>query len=480
LSEGDDDQGMTRSGSTRRAILVGLTGGVAGCARSGRETARETAPQGRDPDRAATSPSAESVVDRFTARPTERAESVQVELAVSSDTELAAVTLESPRDSIEKRLAGTNDTVSATLDAPPMATSAITATIETADGATVEATRETYAREFDVLSPTRLTVGAAYQPYMGSLLRQDCMDDSQFDPIFDWQMTDPITVNGQIDYMQGHGLTSVMVLWNGSSETKPDIEHWLEHQLTHDVPLEGNVGAPKFWKWRGDDESFREKLEADLSWYADAYLSRGNLETTPDGRHLVTFWNGVFYAWNEESRATIMDEWGGYGAFVDFLRDVLTVEGREPYLISQAMRSVGVGDDEAKAYLEHFDAVTSWTQKGHEIGEWDSVLERTQRDFEQTRTWVDERDMGFVPTAFPGFDADHNDCWGGKRRLERSPERFAQVLDLALQYRTETPNKITAATWSAWAEGTQIEPGSFRGEDYGTTYLEPIEAIQRE
>jgi hypothetical protein len=35
-------------------------------------------------------------------------------------------------------------------------------------------------------------------------------------------------------------------------------------------------------------------------------------------------------------------------------------------------------------------------------------------------------------------------------------------------------------TWCDWAEGTQVEPGTFRGEDYGTDYVEQIAEAQRQ
>jgi hypothetical protein len=358
-----------------------------------------------------------------------------------------------------------------------MQMSPVTATIQTASGESI-AQRETYARKYDVLENTTLHVGGLYQPYMGNLIRQDCMDDSLFQPEFDWEMTDPLTVNGQIDYMQGFGVTQIQHVYNGGQENETLIEQWMDHQLSDQMPLEGNLDTPKFWKWKGD-RSFREKLKQSLEWYAGNYLSQPNARTTADGRPLVRLYGAGFLAWNEESRDHIMSEWGNYEAFVDHLRDLLTVDGTEPYLIGQTPKGVGVGDDNFEEFFQHFEGVTTWTQDAQNVdGGWNALLERTAEDFELTREYADQHDQSFVPVVFPGFDDRHNDCWGSDRHFERGLDRFGSFLDLALEFATEDLNEIHVCTWSAWAEGTQIEPGSFRGEDYGTGYVEAIKERQ--
>jgi len=79
--------------------------------------------------------------------------------------------------------------------------------------------------------------------------------------------------------------------------------------------------------------------------------------------------------------------------------------------------------------------------------------------------------------VFLGFDDRGNQCWGGDRYIHRNVDRFGEMLTLADEYRTT--NRIDIATWNDWAEGTHIEPGSFRGKDYETDYLEEIQAFQQ-
>ena len=79
----------------------------------------------------------------------------------------------------------------------------------------------------------------------------------------------------------------------------------------------------------------------------------------------------------------------------------------------------------------------------------------------------------FVPLVSPGFDDRWNDCgWGENRYAPRSTEHFRNLLDLAEEYKTI--DRINVGTWNGWPEGHMIEPGVFRGEDYGKDYLEVL------
>jgi hypothetical protein len=81
----------------------------------------------------------------------------------------------------------------------------------------------------------------------------------------------------------------------------------------------------------------------------------------------------------------------------------------------------------------------------------------------------------FWPMVFPGFDDRHNEQWGQDRRIPRSTQYFRDLLQLAETY---GDGRINIYSFNEWTEGTQIEPGAFRGNDYGTDYLEIIEEFQ--
>lgn len=78
--------------------------------------------------------------------------------------------------------------------------------------------------------------------------------------------------------------------------------------------------------------------------------------------------------------------------------------------------------------------------------------------------------------VFPGFDNRDNDRWGVDRYVPRDPSHLRQLIELAERYKTT--DRINIATFNGWAEGHQIEPGSFRDEDYITEYLDVIRDSQ--
>lgn len=76
--------------------------------------------------------------------------------------------------------------------------------------------------------------------------------------------------------------------------------------------------------------------------------------------------------------------------------------------------------------------------------------------------------------AFPGFN--ERGCRESNRRIPRSPEFFESVLELSDEYRTT--ELINIVPYNNWKEATTIEPGTFRGENYGTAYLEKVAEFQ--
>jgi hypothetical protein len=296
-------------------------------------------------------------------------------------------------------------------------------------------------------------------------------------------------MNGHVDQMQGHGVTSMIVDYNGKPQNEERIRQQVEHTLPGTEPvLEVELISANLYKWAPErDLTFRENLSSSLEFVRETLLSRENYGTVDDGtdgddRPVVTFWGNGFLAHSEEARTTIEDEWGGTEGFVAWVREALTVDGTDPYLVTDTPDGhVGPGPAKFRNLFQHYDAVTNWmgVNELERQGtlEWNAALEYTDRNMAATREWALEQDIGYIPTAFPGFDDRGNTCWGHDRYLSRDPERFAQVLDLAAEYRTDPPNRITVGSWSGWPEGHIVEPGSFRGEDYWTTYVEQIQSL---
>jgi len=49
---------------------------------------------------------------------------------------------------------------------------------------------------------------------------------------------------------------------------------------------------------------------------------------------------------------------------------------------------------------------------------------------------------------------------------------------MANEYRTS--KRVNVFTWNDFTEGTAIEPGTWRGNDYGTEYVEHVQELQKE
>lgn len=92
--------------------------------------------------------------------------------------------------------------------------------------------------------------------------------------------------------------------------------------------------------------------------------------------------------------------------------------------------------------------------------------------YRSTRQFATDHELDFIPTVMARFDDQANNRWGENRYVPRAPGHLWDTLALAEQYRTV--EKVNVATFNDWAEGTQIEPGTFRDKSYGADYLKRI------
>jgi len=199
---------------------------------------------------------------------------------------------------------------------------------------------------------------------------------------------------------------------------------------------------------------------------------------------------GFKMIWNAHSLTSVYGEmveedYDDWSRFADDMKSHLRVEGNEPYIIAgtdDILRDGEISSPERESLLTQFDAITNWIpgsllleHQGDTVP-WDEAMAHMERTYRNTRQFCTENGMDFVPMVFPGFDDRGNQCWGGDRHIPRSVDRFGEMLALADEYRTT--DRIDIATWNDWAEGTQIEPGSFGGNDYVTNYLEEVVKFQ--
>jgi hypothetical protein len=166
-------------------------------------------------------------------------------------------------------------------------------------------------------------------------------------------------------------------------------------------------------------------------------------------------------------------------------RSVVTVDGKRPFIIGNILAAGIYGSERTETGLppmtKLFDGASTWTAAGVlESGgtvNWEEAMQFVEANYEGASAYAERNDMEFIPMVFPGFDDRANDYWGGDRYIPRSLERFEEMLALAEEH--GTTDMIDVATWNDWPEGHQLEPGTWRGQDYGTAYPEAIEEFQQ-
>lgn len=358
--------------------------------------------------------------------------------------------------------------------------------VEIADwvGNRTESSVESYVRKYDHMKDTRLDIGAVYSGFTWRFMKNGDLVMPYEPEVDDYGNEDSILISPEatsrhIDQMTGFGINRVLFTFNGTHQHRRYARNFLKSDLLDHTTIEPFYTIKPNYTWV-DAFSFKDEIVPDhMSYIRDEFLSR-DYAAEYDGRPTVTFWNAHVWADHEHVSEQILEEWAGYSEFVDDLRSHLRVDGKDPFLVADSAR-IGVPGGWAwtEELFTEFDGLTTWIgnlESGETIS-WEDQHSLIEKNFRGCREFAREHDMEFIPTIFPGFDDRGNTSWGQDRHIPRSQEDYKEILETADKYRTT--DRINIATWNDWAEGTQIEPGSFRGADYGTDFVEIIEEFQR-
>lgn len=429
----------------------------------------------------------------FAVEPTENAGEVAVRLEGRDETALRhAAMLIGEQAPLRKTVSGqaeysTDQRVSAPEDAQ-FHQNTVTASLTDWNGNSTESEEETYIRKYDVMDDPRLNIGVNYLLWAGDKFGK-CMPLAKAEPSIG-HYDDPIspeTTSKHIDQMQGHGITNVLINFNGTQGDRRSLKQFTDSQLATDIELRP-IYAIKDYRWNPDrtDRNWKDNVvPSDMKFLRDHILSRDNV-VTHDGRPVVNIWNAAMIPWDEDYHSGVMEEWGDYESFTEDIRSNLRVEGgEEPFLIGgitggTAYSGVENSKPQIPAFLRTLDATTSWTAWGPRQDSpayWEDVLPWVKQNYEGHRTFTDKHDMEFVPMVFPGFNHEMNTCWGSGGVIPRGLNGFEKLLELADEYRTT--EMVDVATWNDWTEGSQIEPGKYKGNEYGPEYLQSIKEYQR-
>ena len=349
----------------------------------------------------------------------------------------------------------------------------VTATARNTFGSTQSVAREQYVRKFDSLEDQEIEIGAVYIPFMGGPVSKwpDCavgtpdVGEYSHEP-GDFEETGREATNRHIDQMRGHGISKVMFNFGEESRDYARLRNFTDTELAPDIEFECFYVISQ--------ALVRNRyMERDFEFIRENMLDHSNYSTI-DGRPVVTFWWMKTAILNEEYRDELESNHGDFGGFVDYLREELTYQDEDPFLVADLDDMAEGGYWEGHHdIIEQFDGVTNWVNVDPGArDEWENRLEYMRDIYNANSEVSDELDVEFIPTVFPGFDDRSNRCWGEDRYLPRSSSNFKALLELADEYRTI--DRINVATWNDWNEGHQIEPGTHEDTEYGTEYLEVI------
>lgn len=335
--------------------------------------------------------------------------------------------------------------------------------------------------ENGILDAVDMEIGAVYINFLGPHW-ENCATTAE-PCLGHYSMDDEAVVNQHIDWMRRSGISRLMFNFSVMEDRKY-ADAFFEASATENIPIEMFYNISNALKWRGD-RTITEQIERHGEYIRSEFLSLPNVSERA-GRPTISFWDVDFLAWggNEDSRDVkdaIDDEYGSYQALVEHIRTEFSLDGANPYLIGDFQdHAIGGFPQEYSDLNAQFDAAMTWTGKLKIGGSvpWEEARDHARENFAALERFANNNGLDLMPTVFPGFDDRHNSCFGSERYVERSPEHFRELLEIADEYRTI--DRINLATFSGWPEGHQIEPGAFQGSEYGTKYLETLRSFALE
>lgn len=354
--------------------------------------------------------------------------------------------------------------------------------ITTGEGDTFTKTEEQYVRKYDLFeSESDIDIGVMYWPFMEPHWENNSIGEPLIGPyILTHEEFEHKAVSRHIDQMQSSGISRMSLLFGQTEYDVERYENFDDVELIDEINLEIEYDI---------DKVIKRDLDVDkhMEFFRNKMIARDNYYCK-DGRPMFFFWASHSLA-EGEHREKVEDRWGGPAEFIQYIRSELTVNGVEPYMVGD-FQHIGHAyyhsqniDDQLLDIIKEFDAVTTWTghNKPYETIDWEEQYEFVKYNFKGYEMLTNNYNIEFAPRAFPGFDDRGNYGWGEDRLTPPDPDYFAELLELASEYKTI--DYINIASWSEWAEGHMIEPGYYFDYEeypyyddayYGFDYLDEI------
>ena len=413
-------------------------------------------------------------IDAFDVATTDTADRLAFGLQATDESGISTVAIESDGEILERfDTPETPVDLSETLTVPGGGERSVTARIVDAVGNSATATRRAYARQYDVLADRSHDIGAIYRPAAGGNW-DSCIEGAPAVGEYDVPPAGE-TLASQFDQAQWAGIDRWVVRTTDTRQLEA-VRALSESPLGGAVPVEIAFDPHRALE-SGTIESTLSAINDHVA-AAPAYATR-------DGRPVVSIPNLGAYDDEREGfypHPNVTSAFESGTGFVDTLRETLTVDGADPYLVGGlGMRSLHNYEtnltEEYRAFAGGFDALFQdpW-DPGEGTVPWETAFQRNSDRLFAARKLADDVGIGFEPVVFPGWDHTQNSCLDSEEVIPRSPDHLAAFLRVADLY--GTTGRIRIDSFNDWAGGTQIEPGRAHGTDYGTSYLESVRSFQ--
>lgn len=315
----------------------------------------------------------------------------------------------------------------------------------------------TYMTFWDILDPHTLAgrwkdQGAAYTPILGQ-----------------YSSSDRAAITYHLNWALRSGIRSMCLEFGWIRPNSPfDIvarESFLEHDLMRHMTFSilYHPDAVTGTEWSIGPKA----LYDDFSFLATNYFNhRGSLKV--DGRILATVLNLPWY-------------WRDFGIenTNNLLRDlknrIRTEYGYDLFLVGE------VWPNSDPSFLDDpklpIDGILHWgdlwgTLEANSVT-YDKYVTKYANHWKKWSSLTKKRGLHYIPCIYPGFDdkpAADSGVVKEHHYIERNPEEFYQILQIAKEVTTPPLDMIILFTWNDFHEGTSIEPT----KEYGFTYLDIV------
>ena len=296
-------------------------------------------------------------------------------------------------------------------------------------------------------------------------------------------LSDPMVVYKHADWATGYGIDAFLMNWNGADKSGDSNTLRILHLLKNfrGAPKIGILWGPKPGVMINDEygeyynmsiEHNREEFLNEMKYIASEYMN-DPLYLKLENRPVIYFYQSNALRGNisqimKECRKIIKNETGmdpfifgeEIGWLFTFPEDWLNIEGN------------------SLARLKLFDAVSDWAG-AHDRSNQDFIVNYSKyldRLYHEWSSFLKKQDVGFVPSAIPGFDEIYIYYEPDLPPTPKTPSLFKERLEIALRYMDPGLKMIRIDTWNDWGEWSNVEPTS----EEGFVFLETLKEVLEE